>query len=66
MKQFPEIRVIRQGPRVREVVWVPGDGGEPVDLFTTYVTKIEKTILPGSAPVVSVSFLARLVEVDEP
>jgi hypothetical protein len=61
-----EIRVIRSGQGVSRVEWDPGDGEPPVDLTPMLVLAVERTIDPNEGrPKVSVTFRARLVEVEQ-
>lgn len=63
--KFPEIRVTRIGPRVHSVVWDPCDGpGIKLEMDEMKVRQVAATITPGDIPTVTVTFIARLVEVE--
>jgi hypothetical protein len=68
MSRWPVIKVTRSngGVRVKKVEWGSEREGEPLfDLTGMKVMAVETKIDPEGAPTVQVTFIARLVEVEE-
>lgn len=64
--KFPEIRVTRRGAIVDRVEWDPCRDGEPLfDLTGMKVAHVKRAVDPHDIPYVEVTFIARLVEVEE-
>lgn len=64
--RFPELRVTRDGNLVKRVEWDPCVDGQAVfDLTGMHVVKVESEIGSNDRPAVKVTFVARIVEVEE-
>lgn len=64
--RIPEFRVTSKGHLVKKVEWDADEDGGPIfDLTNMKVLEVKRVITPAELPTVQVTFVGRLVEVEE-
>lgn len=67
--RWPEFRVTHRKNVIKRVEWIPGDsspvGSLAADLTGMKVMRLERVVEVDGLPTVTVTFMGRLVEVEE-